>query len=90
LWPVSSPESSNHPLILGQTSLLIYNPKVFGVTNCSFFNQKAELVDQPAGTGTKLEEQTSEELFEAPHLSTSYAHTERFPMTNENWHSSPT
>lgn len=82
LWPFSSPASSKHPLILSQTSLLIYNPKVFEVTNCSFFKQKAELVDQPAGTGTKLEEQTSEELSQAPYLSTSYAHRE---ISQDNW-----
>lgn len=35
-------------------------------------------MDQPAGTGTgtKLEEQTSEELSQAPHLGISYAHPE--------------
>lgn len=39
-------------------------------------------MDQPAGTGTKLEEQTSEELTQAPHLSTSYAHRE---ISHDNW-----
>lgn len=82
LWPFSSPVSSNHPLILSQTSLLIYNPKVFEVTNCSFFKQKAELVDQPAGTGTELEEQTSEELSQAQHLSTSYLQQK---ISHESW-----
>lgn len=81
-WPFSSPASSNHQLIRSQTSLLIYNTKVFEITNCSFSKQKAELVDQPAGTGTKLEELTSEELSQVPLLSTSYAHRE---ISQDDW-----
>lgn len=39
-------------------------------------------MDQPAGTGTKLEELTFEELFQVPLLSTSYAHRE---ISQDDW-----